>query len=68
MVMKNFLTFCSYIPIVQLLKKFNWNILTKLGGRRQFSGTDSGKIANSRISIIVKKGVNYSILQFSFVL
>ena len=26
------------------------------GGGRQFSGTDSGKIANSQISIIAKKG------------
>ena len=42
---------------MQLLKSFiEIGYFEKCGGARQFSGTDSGKIANSQISIIAKNG------------
>ena len=55
MVMK-FLDFLQ-LPIMQLVRKFFLNILIN-GGDKQSSGTDPGKIANSRISIIAKKVAN----------
>ena len=38
------------------------------GRKRQFSGTDPGKIANSQIAIIAEKLQNLNVLQISFVM
>ena len=49
-------------------QKVSLKYFEKLGGGRQFSGTDPGKFANSQTSSITKKEQNLYILQITFVM